>query len=147
MFDGYVITEDLHSDCLGNSHFSISILLIPLDDCKSWQGALAQITWFCQYICTGALEVEPFFVKGNVVRVTRRHTLVMFYGVAAMNSIQKLTLLPVGTLILLANNSTRHPTDTFLFTLRTRIKYVSFLVVTTLVGASAIFHRHAGIPA
>lgn len=147
MLDGYVITKDLHSDCLGNSHFSIPKLLIPLDDRKSWQGALAHVTWFCQYICAGALEVEPFFVKGNVMRVARRHTLVMFYGVAAINPVHKFTLLLVRTLILFAGNGACHPTHTFLSTLRAGIEYVSFPVVTTLVGAAAVFHRHAGIPA
>lgn len=147
MLDDYVITEDLHSDRLCNRHFSIPKLLILLDDCKSRQGALVQITGFCQYICTGALEIEPFFVEGNVMRVTRRHTLVMLYGVAAVNSVQKLTRLPLRTLILLARNGPRLSTDTFLFTLRVRVEYVSFPVVTTLVGASAVFHRHAGIPA
>uniref|UniRef100_A0A674NEQ2 Uncharacterized protein n=1 Tax=Takifugu rubripes TaxID=31033 RepID=A0A674NEQ2_TAKRU len=147
LLDGYFITEDLHSDRLGNSHSSVAKSLISLGDCECCQGVWVDITCFCQYILTGTLEIKASSIKGNVMRVTRRYTFVVLYGVAAINSIQKLTGLPFETFGLLARHVTRLATDTFLFTLRVRIDYVSFPVVTALIRASAVFHRHAGISA
>lgn len=147
MLDDYIVTKDLHSDRLGNSNFSVPILLIFLGDCERCQGVWVDITCFCQYIRTGALEVKPSSIKGNVMRVTRRYTLVMFSGVAGINSVKKLTGLLRTTLRLLARHVTRLATDAFLFTPRVRIDYVSFPVVTALIRASAVFHGHAGIPA
>lgn len=147
LLDDYVITEDLHSDHLGNSYFCIPILLISLDDCELCQRAFSKIACFCQHICTGALEIEPFSIKGNVMRVTRSHTPVILLGVATINSIQKLTGLPWKTPSLFTSHGTCVTADTLFYTLRVRVDYVSSPVVTTLVGTSAVFHRHAGIPA
>lgn len=137
MLDGDLITEDLHGDGLA----------IPLDDCKGYQGAFAQVACFCQHVCAFALEIEPFLVESNVMQVSRRHTLVLLHGVAALNSVQKLTLLPSTTRILSTGNDPRLPADALLFTLRVGVEDVSILVVASVVGATALFHRHAGIPA
>lgn len=79
--------------------------------------------------------------------VSRRHTLVLLHGVAALNSVQKLTLLPSTTRILSAGNGPRLPADALLFTPRVGVEDVSILVVAPVVGATALFHRHAGVPA
>lgn len=81
------------------------------------------------------------------MRVSRRHTLVLLHGVAALNSVQKLTLLPSTTRIFSAGNGPRLPAHALLFTLRVGVEDVSLLVVAPVVGATAVFHRHAGIPA
>lgn len=94
LLDGYFITKDLHSDRLGYSHFSVAKSLISLGDCECCQGVWVDITCFCQYILTGTLEIKASSIKGNVMRVTRRDTFVVLYGVAAINSVQKLTGLP-----------------------------------------------------
>lgn len=137
---------DIHCNKLGNSHFSISILPVPLSYSESCQIAFVKITRLRQYIGTHALEIKLAPIKGSVMRVTRSHTLAILSGVAAMYSIYKLTAFVWTTFGLLARDCASASTDTFLSTLGIRIEDRSFLVVATLVGASTVTHRHTFIP-